>query len=123
MLLTYEGPRPIRRDTNDPVPLFSWRSTIGLWPIEQAHQGLIDKVQAPASSGRLHRLDILKYPEYPAKTPKYRAAVARFRAAVTRPRAGVARYRAVVTRFTLSVASISIPISINPAASSFSRRR
>lgn len=100
-----------------------WRSTIGLWPIEQARQGLIGKVQAPASSGRLHHLDILKYPEYPAKTAKYRAAVARFRAAVTRPRAGVARYRAAVTRFTLSAASISIPISIKPAVSSFSRRR
>ena len=113
-----------------PPPLSSWRSTIGPWPIEQARQGLIDKVKATASSGRLHRLDILKYPEYPAKTAKNRAAVAHFQAAVTRPRAGVAhyragvaQYRAAVTRFTLSVASILMPISINPAASSFSRRR
>ncbi|KAG1169433.1 hypothetical protein G6F35_017313 [Rhizopus arrhizus] len=114
---------PVKPGDLSPPPLSSWRSTIGPWPIEQVRQSLIDKVQATASSGRLHRLDILKYPEHPAKTAKNRAAVARFRAGVTRPRAGVARYRAAVTRFTLSVASISIPISINPATSSFSRRR
>jgi len=39
--------------------LSSWRSTIGPWPIEQARQGLIDKVKVTASRGRLHRLDIL----------------------------------------------------------------
>lgn len=63
------------------------------------------------------------YPEYPAENPKIRAAVTRFRAGVTRYRAAVARYRAAVTRLTLLMASISMPISVNPPASSFTLRR
>ena len=63
------------------------------------------------------------YPEYPAENPKIRAAVARYRAGVTRYLADVARYRAAVTRLTLLVASISMPISVNPPASSFTLRR
>lgn len=120
-LLTSEEPEHGQAGPDNSA--FSWRSTISRWPVANVRMRLGDKVQAPAPSGRLHRLDILKYPEHPAKTAKNRAAVARFRAPATRPRAGVARYRAAVTRFTLSVASISMPTLIKLAASSFSRRR
>lgn len=101
----------------------SWRSTIGLWPIDEARQGFIDQGASARIKRAITPLGYPEYPEYPAKTAKFRAAVARFRAGVTHPRAVVARYRAAVTRFTLSVTPISMPISSNPLASSFIRRR